>query len=67
MIFAEHAEHGYYGASIAKHIIQTYYAKKQGKPLPSLVPPPATTDRRRGRSAGETEERRKLRACLTPA
>nr|MBA3638954.1 penicillin-binding protein 2 [Acidobacteriota bacterium] len=24
-IFAEHAEHGYYGASIAKHIIDTYY------------------------------------------
>jgi penicillin-binding protein 2 len=43
VVFAEHAEHGYYGASIAKHIIQTYYAKKQGKPLPSLVPPPATT------------------------
>jgi penicillin-binding protein 2 len=43
MIFAEHAEHGYYGASIAKHIIQTYYAKKQGKPLPSLVEPAPTT------------------------
>ena len=39
VIFAEHAEHGYYGASIAKHIIQTYYAKKEGKPLPALVPP----------------------------
>ena len=60
VIFAEHAEHGYYGASIAKHIIQTYYAKKQGKPLPLLVPPPATTvvaeaaPRARPRS-GETE------------
>ena len=43
VIFAEHAEHGYYGASIAKHIIQTYYAKKHGKPLPSLVEPPPTT------------------------
>jgi penicillin-binding protein 2 len=39
VIFAEHAEHGYYGASIAKHIIQTYYAKKEGKPLPELVAP----------------------------
>jgi penicillin-binding protein 2 len=39
VIFAEHAEHGYYGASIAKHIIQTYYAKKRGEPLPQLVLP----------------------------
>jgi penicillin-binding protein 2 len=39
-IFAEHAEHGYYGASIARHIIETYYAKLDGKPLPQLVKPP---------------------------
>jgi penicillin-binding protein 2 len=39
VIFAEHAEHGYYGASIAKHIIETYFAKKEGKPLPQLVLP----------------------------
>jgi penicillin-binding protein 2 len=41
VIFAEHAEHGYYGASIAKHIIETYYAKKEGKPLPVLQKPAA--------------------------
>ena len=41
VIFAEHAEHGYYGASIAKHIIETYYAKKEGRPLPVLEAPPA--------------------------
>lgn len=41
VIFAEHAEHGYYGASIAKHIIDTYYAKKEGRPLPVLTAPPA--------------------------
>jgi penicillin-binding protein 2 len=40
VIFVEHAEHGYYGASIAKHIIETYYAKKEGRPLPELVLPP---------------------------
>jgi penicillin-binding protein 2 len=40
-IFAEHAEHGYYGASIAKHIIETYYAKKEGQPLPTLELPQA--------------------------
>ena len=38
VIFAEHAEHGYYGASIAKHIVETYFAKKEGKPLPQLAP-----------------------------
>ena len=42
-IFAEHAEHGYYGASIAKHIIETYYAKLEGGPLPTLEKPPVTT------------------------
>ena len=41
VIFAEHAEHGYYGASIAKHIIETYYAKKEGQPLPVLQKPPS--------------------------
>ena len=43
VIFAEHAEHGYLGAPIAKHVIETYYAKKEGKPLPVLqkVVPPA--------------------------
>jgi penicillin-binding protein 2 len=40
VVFAEHAEHGYYGASIAKHVIDTYYAKKEGKPLPVLQPKP---------------------------
>jgi penicillin-binding protein 2 len=41
VIFAEHAEHGYYGASIAKHIIETYYAKLEGRPLPVLEAPNA--------------------------
>lgn len=44
VIFAEHAEHGYFGATVAKHIIQTYYAQRDGLPLPPApVPPPATT------------------------
>ena len=41
VVFAEHAEHGYEGASIARHIIETYYAVKEGRPLPVLVVPPA--------------------------
>jgi penicillin-binding protein 2 len=41
VIFAEHSEHGYLGAPIAKHIIQTYYAKKEGMPFPVLQKAPA--------------------------
>jgi penicillin-binding protein 2 len=36
VVFAEHAEHGYLAAPIAKHVIETYYAKKEGQPLPVL-------------------------------
>jgi penicillin-binding protein 2 len=39
VIFAEHSEHGYLGAPIAKYAIETYFAKKEGKPMPSLVKP----------------------------
>jgi penicillin-binding protein 2 len=38
VIFGEHNEHGYLGAPIAKHVIETYYAKKEGRPLPVLTP-----------------------------
>jgi penicillin-binding protein 2 len=42
VVFAEHSEHGYLAAPIAKHVIETYYAEKEGRPLPTLVvPPPA--------------------------
>jgi penicillin-binding protein 2 len=41
VIFAEHAEHGYLGAPIARHVIETYYAKLEGKPLPVLQKQPA--------------------------
>ena len=44
VIFAEHSEHGYLAAPIARHMIATYYAKKRGEPLPPFtapgVPPP---------------------------
>ena len=44
VIFAEYAEHGYLGAPIAKHVIETYFAKKEGKPFPVLqkIPAPAS-------------------------
>jgi penicillin-binding protein 2 len=41
VIFAEHAEHGYLGAPIAKYAMETYFAKKEGRPLPTLQPKPA--------------------------
>ena len=41
VIYGEHNEHGYLGAPIAKHVIETYYAKKEGRPLPVLKPNPA--------------------------
>ena len=55
VVFAEHAEHGYFGATVAKHIIETYFAQRDGLPLPALpVPPPApvTPPVRRGRDRG---------------
>jgi penicillin-binding protein 2 len=39
VVFGEHSEHGYLVAPIAKHVIETYYAEKEGRPLPTLKPP----------------------------
>jgi penicillin-binding protein 2 len=48
VIFGEHNEHGYLGAPIAKHVIETYFAKKEGRPLPVIgekaPPEPPTVD-----------------------
>jgi penicillin-binding protein 2 len=41
VIFAEHAEHGYYGATVARHILETYFAQRDGLPVPTVVPPQA--------------------------
>ena len=40
-IFAEHSEHGYLAAPIAKHLVNTYFAKKEGRPLPEYPAPKA--------------------------
>jgi penicillin-binding protein 2 len=42
-MFAEHSEHGYLAAPIARHVMETYFAKKEGRPLPAFQPqrPPA--------------------------
>jgi penicillin-binding protein 2 len=39
VVFAEHSEHGYLAAPIAKYVMQTYFAKKEGRPLPVFTAP----------------------------
>ena len=39
-VFGEHNEHGYLSAPIARHVIETYFAKKDGLPRPTLPVPP---------------------------
>lgn len=39
VVFAEHGEHGSSAAQVARHIIETYFAQRDGLPLPTLVPP----------------------------
>lgn len=48
VVFAEHGEHGSSSAMVARHIIETYFAQRDGLPLPPApvpaapVPPPPT-------------------------
>jgi hypothetical protein len=42
VVFTENSEHGYLGAPIMKHVVETYFAKKEKRPLPTLVPAPGT-------------------------
>ena len=39
VIFGEHNEHGSTSAPIAKYVMETYFTKKEGKPLPKLAMP----------------------------
>jgi penicillin-binding protein 2 len=43
VVFLEHGIHSANAASVAKHILETYFAKKEGRPLP---PPPTRDDMR---------------------
>ncbi len=48
VVFAEHAEHGANAAPIARHAIETFFAKQEGLPLPPPIqgpPLPAPSDR----------------------
>lgn len=40
VVFTEHGEHGSSSAMVARHIIETYFAQRDGLPLPVLTPPP---------------------------
>ena len=39
VVFAEHSEHGYLAAPIARHVMETFFAKQEGRPLPTLPLP----------------------------
>jgi penicillin-binding protein 2 len=43
VVFAEHAGSESKAVPVARHVIETYFAKKEGKPLPTLVKPPTTS------------------------
>jgi penicillin-binding protein 2 len=40
VVFAEHGEHGSSAAQVARHVIETYFAERDGLPLPTIAPPP---------------------------
>jgi penicillin-binding protein 2 len=43
VVFTEHGEHGSSSAMVARHVIDTYFAHRDGLPLPPApVPPPVT-------------------------
>ncbi len=39
VVFAEHSEHGYLAAPIAKYAMETYFARKERRPLPEWPAP----------------------------
>jgi penicillin-binding protein 2 len=39
VVFTEHGEHGTNAALIARHVMDTFFAKKEGRPLPVFKPP----------------------------
>jgi penicillin-binding protein 2 len=41
VVFAEHAGHGYLAAPIARHMLETFFAKQEGRQLPALPAPAA--------------------------
>lgn len=70
VIFTEHSEHGYLAAPIAKHVIETYYAEKEGRALPSLEsptpPPPATPARAVANAIASNDAARRTAPATRP-
>ena len=58
IVFAEHGEHGSSAAPIAKHVLETFFAKQEGRPLPVLAA--------RQSSPRRSPARRACRAPRTP-
>jgi penicillin-binding protein 2 len=54
VVFAEHSLHGSEAARVARHIVETYFAVKEGRTPPEFVPPaaPAAVTAETGRPAG---------------
>lgn len=42
VVFVEHGATSGAATPIVRHVMDTYFAKKEGRPLPKLVPPPTT-------------------------
>jgi penicillin-binding protein 2 len=64
VVFAEHAEHGASAAPIAKHALETFFAKRDGRPLPPPIKPQAPAPPpREERVVAET---RTIAAVATP-
>lgn len=38
-VFAEHGEHGYLAAPVARHVLATFFAREEDRPLPPSPPP----------------------------
>jgi penicillin-binding protein 2 len=55
VIFAEHAEHGSVAAPIARHVLETYFAKREGRSLPTLPPAVTAADAVGGAGRGGVE------------
>lgn len=52
VVFAEHGEHGSSAAPIARHVLETYFAKRDGLPLPVFAPPAAPAPAAAGAGTG---------------
>jgi penicillin-binding protein 2 len=63
IVFAEHGEHGYTGAPIARYVMETFFAKQEGKPLPEM---PATMRAVTTTPAAATEPRNPATAPRAP-